>query len=216
MSTAPLLITGYAYSVYTRAVRMALHHKGVDYGYHEADPFDLAQQRDIPHPFGRVPVLTHGAFQLYETQAILDYIDMARPGTALTSEGLQAKARMRQVMGITDAYVYGPLVRQVVSQAVFAPLEGAQADAYMIEQGMKSAPQTFAALEEIATEGQVLNGRELTLADCLLWPMIDYFRGVTEGADELDRHPALRLWAFRMVTLPAAQNTAPDLERYEA
>lgn len=34
-----LLLTGYAFSVYTRAVRMALLAKGLAYEYSEVDPF---------------------------------------------------------------------------------------------------------------------------------------------------------------------------------
>lgn len=215
MSAEPLHVTGYTFSVYSRAVRMVLHLKGVRYAWHEADPFDARQRRDIPHPFGRVPVLTHGAFRIYETQAILDYIDMTWPAPLMTPDAPQARARMRQVMGIAEGYVYAPLVRQVVSQAVFVPLEGGQVDGKVIEAGLKNAAQTLEALEEIATEGLVLTGKDMTLADCLLWPMIDYFRCVTEGAQLLGRHPALRLWAYRMVAHPVAQHTAPDLERYE-
>ena len=36
------------------------------------------------HPFGRVPVLEHDGFSLYETQAILRYLDRVLPAPALT------------------------------------------------------------------------------------------------------------------------------------
>ena len=36
------------------------------------------------HPFGRVPVLEHDAFSLYESQAILRSLDRVLPTPALT------------------------------------------------------------------------------------------------------------------------------------
>ncbi|MFK7938942.1 MAG: glutathione S-transferase family protein [Roseovarius sp.] len=224
MSQPNPCLTGYSYSVYTRAVHMAFVAKDVAFDVVEADPFDPATRADLPHPFGRVPVLIHGSFQIYETQAILDYVDHTwttpeptpeptrAPKPALTPATAIARARMRQVMGIADAYVYAPLVRQVVSQAVFAPLDGHAPDQAIIAKGMQTAPGTLAALEAIAAEGLVLRGDALSLADCLLWPMLDYFRTVPEGAQALGAFPHLSRWAAALATHPAAQTTAPDLK----
>ena len=50
------------------------------------------------HPFGRVPVLDHGGFRLYETQAILRYLDRVLPMPALTPADPKAAGRMDQLM----------------------------------------------------------------------------------------------------------------------
>ncbi|MGB3408268.1 MAG: glutathione S-transferase N-terminal domain-containing protein [Jannaschia sp.] len=48
----------------------------------EVDRFDPADGPGwrAPHPFGRVPVLSHGAFTLCETGAIILHVDRAFDG----------------------------------------------------------------------------------------------------------------------------------------
>ena len=75
------------------------------------------------HPFGRVPALVHDGFALYETGAIIRYIDRAFPGPALQPTEPRALARMDQMIGIVDAYAYWPMVRQVFSHRVFRPTD---------------------------------------------------------------------------------------------
>ena len=210
--TDRLILIGYGYSVYTRAVRMALLAKDVLYEYREVDPFDPGQVGTIPHPFGRVPVLEHGSFRLYETQAILDYVDRLWPDPSLTPDGPQAAARMRQVMSMTDAYVYWPLVRKVVSEALFRPMDGEGPDQAAIDAGLKEAKPVLKALNAIASEGLVLNGKALTQADCLLWPMLDYFNQVPAGAALIAAQSDLSRWVTHMSAHPVAHSTAPDLK----
>ncbi len=165
-----LTLTGYEFSVYTRAARMAMAAKGVAHAYVEIDPFDPYQAGALHrlHPFGRVPVLDHDGFHLWETQAILDYVDSAFEGPCLTPDAPNARARMRQVMGIVDSYTYWPLGRQAFSNAVFLPLAGETGDQTEREHGMAAAPEILDALEQIAIEGLVLDPTTLSLADCQL------------------------------------------------
>ena len=77
---------GAAYSVYVRAVRMALAEKGVAYTLVPVDVFApggpsaeyLARQ-----PFGKIPAFEHDGFRLYEAGAITRYVDEAFDGPPL-------------------------------------------------------------------------------------------------------------------------------------
>ena len=67
-------------SPYARAVMATLEEKAAKWriaplapGEHK-QPSHLARQ-----PFGRMPALEHGEFTLYETQAILRYLDRIMP-----------------------------------------------------------------------------------------------------------------------------------------
>ena len=72
-------------SPFGRAVLAALHEKGVPCRFSMVTPGALrAPEHLARHPFGRVPVLEHDGFMLYETQAILRYIDRVLPEPALT------------------------------------------------------------------------------------------------------------------------------------
>ncbi len=60
---------GYRFSFYNRVARMVLNEKSVAYEIIEVDPFS---KRDSAHPnlhpFGRVSVLSHGAFSVLRPQ----------------------------------------------------------------------------------------------------------------------------------------------------
>ncbi|WP_187429069.1 hypothetical protein ROLI_004690 [Roseobacter fucihabitans] len=194
--TAGLTVHGYEHSVYTRAVLVALAEKRVAFQFDPIDPFetDPADACRALHPFGRVPVLSHEGFVIYETAAILRYVDLAFPHPALIPQNPKAAARMAQVISITDSYGYWPLVRQVFAHRVFRPWEGLAPDEDQIAQGMSQAPRVLRALEDIAVQGHVLAGPEPTLADCHLAPMIAAFSAAPEGAQMLAEYPALSAW----------------------
>lgn len=212
-----MILTGYRYSVYTRSVRMALLARGLRCTYRELDPFDPAQGEQLRalHPFGRVPVLEVEGFRLWETQAILDHVAVLGTGVSLLPETGRGRARMRQVMGLADSYVYGPLVRQAVSHAIFLPQRDADSDRALtiIAAGLSDAPRVMDALDEIACEGHVLVPGELTLADCHLWPMLDYVQMIPEGREIMEARPALARWAAAMKIHPVATQTLPELSR---
>lgn len=206
-----LRLTGFSDSVYTRAVRIALGEKALQCEVAEANPFTDQGKTALAghHPFCRVPVLQHYAFELYETAAILGYLDDAFDTPSLLPNGAKARARMRQVMGIADAYAYWPLVRQVFSHGVYRPLIGEAADTATLAEGLTAAPRVLDALEEIAGGGLILNGRDITQADCLLLPMIDCFACLPEARTMLAVRPALTHWHSAVSGRPAAQSTRP-------
>lgn len=211
--TARAVLHGEVYSVYTRSVRMVLEIKNVNYTLNKIDPFDPSTADELIrlHPFHRVPVLQIDSFHLYETQAILDYVEDAFDGPKLRPVSFEAVARMRQVMGIADNYFYWPLVRQAFSHHVFDPLNGEVGDPSEIAAGLAAAPRVLEALEEIAQEGLTLRGDGLTLAECHLWPMMEYALMVPGIATLLDAQAALAAWVDAMRTDPVSIATKPDL-----
>ena len=196
----PLLI-GYGPSVYTRAVRMAAAHHWISYDWQAHDPFE---EPVAAHPFGRVPVWQDGSATIYETAAILTYLE-AQAGTFVRDP--VTAARVQQVAGIVDAYAYWPLVRQVYAHAVFRPLQGETGDPAQIDAGLAAAPNILAALEALALEGHVLTGSVVTRADWHLAPMIAAFVAYPPAMALLAEHPALLRWFDTIRQSPAFQMT---------
>jgi len=98
---------GAAWSVYVRIARLALEEKQVSYGLVEVDVFaktGVPQEHLKRQPFGRIPAFEHDGFHLYETNAIVRYIDDAFPGCKLQSTDPKARAKVNQIVGILDAY----------------------------------------------------------------------------------------------------------------
>ncbi len=207
-------LIGYEFSVYTRIVKIALSAKGLSYDYLEADPFMPEGQAQLSgrHPFSRVPVLEYAGFEIWETAAILDYLDLAFSDPPLIPQGPLARARMRQVIGIVDNYGYWPLVRQVFSHGYFQPLLGEAADREEVETGLRASEPVLAALEAIAVEGHVLGQGAMSLADCHLIPMLEYFVQAPEGQTLIEHYPALAARLELMRAMRPFLETWPDLQ----
>lgn len=201
---------GCRYSVYTRTARLTLLRKEVEHETIQVDPFaELPEHYLTLHPFGRVPALTHGTFELFETSAITRYIDRAFDGPRLQPERASALARMDQVIAVADAYCYWPMVRQVASHAFFRPLFGEPSSREEIELGLAASRTILSFLNRVAGEGEVLTGRDISLADFHLAPMVDYFLRAEEGKQALFRHPALLRWWDRVSGLAILKETDP-------
>ena len=78
------IVYGPAGSTYVWSTRLALAEKGVA---HELVDVPFGAHREEPHlsrhPFAKVPAFEHDGFALYETQAILRYIDEGFPVSPL-------------------------------------------------------------------------------------------------------------------------------------
>ncbi len=184
--------------------------KDVEHDTIEVNPFaDLSEAYLKLHPFGRVPVLTHGEFQLFETAAITRYIDRAFEGRSLQPESAAALARMDQVIAVVDAYAYWPMVRQVSSHAFFRPLVGEESSPEEVERGLKASIKILSFFDDVAREGEILTGRVISLADCHLAPMVDYFVRAEQGKAALSPHLALQRWWNQLSDWDVLEATDP-------
>ena len=208
-----VILHGYRYSVYNRIARVVLHEKGVAYKTEEIDPFAANVPEDYlkRHPFGRVPVLSHGEFDIFETSAIAQYVNAAFEGPELMPTEAETLARVTQVISIADSYGYRPMVRKVFAHRVFRPAFGEVADEAEVTAGIDASHTSLGALNNIAKEGRVLNGQSITIADCHLAPMIAYFVQSREGAGALKAHKKLAAWWATVSQRESLQATEPGL-----
>jgi glutathione S-transferase len=121
------IVFGAFYSVYTRIVRLALEEKAVAYRLQAVDVFaDGGPQPEYAerHPFLRIPAFEHDGFRLYETGAIIRYIDDVFPEPPLTPEKMRERARVSQIIGILDSYAYRTWVWDIFVERVRIPQKG--------------------------------------------------------------------------------------------
>src|SRR5436190_22777849 len=106
-------------SPFGRAVLTTLEEKGASYRFSPVALGTLRSPEHLArHPFGRVPVLEHDGFMLYETQAVLRYLDRLVPQPALTPADPKRAARMDQVMNVNDWYLFHRVRNVMVVQRV--------------------------------------------------------------------------------------------------
>lgn len=208
-----VILRGYRYSVYNRIARVVLHEKGVAYATDEIDPFAANVPRDYlkRHPFRRVPVLSHGEFDVFETSAISLYVNAAFGGPELMPTNAKTLARVTQVASIVDSYAYRPMIRQVFAHRVFRPAINELPDEVEIAEGIDASHTVLGALNNIAKEGRVLDGQSFTLADCHLAPMLAYFVQAQEGAGALKAYSNLAEWWATVSQRESLHATEPGL-----
>jgi glutathione S-transferase len=203
-------LLGAAYSVYVRAARLALLEKGVDHGLVEIDIFgaqaDNAAYLKL-HPFARIPTLRHGDFALYETAAITRYVDEAFPGPALQPSDTRSRARMAQMIGIMDSYLYRPLVWGLYVAHDTAAKAGKPADPASLGEAMMKSRLALKAVANLAQDGPFLQGDRISLADLHLLPMLAYGRITAEGRALIREQNKLLAWWEMMQARPSVAAT---------
>jgi len=208
------IIYGPAFSTYVRSVRLALEEKGATYQIEEVnvlegkhrEPAHLAR-----HPFGKVPAFEHDGFALYETGAILRYVDEVFPGAALQPGDPRARARCNQILGIIDAYGYAPMIGQIVIQRLVVPLLGGTSDEEIVAAALDPAGTTITAIEALLGDATLFGGASPNLADLHLVPIYDYFSQTPEGGEMLAGAPGLTRWWNEIRDRPSVQKTKPAL-----
>jgi len=117
-----MIVHGIPGSPYVRAALLILEEKGATYELAAMAFGTLKQQPHLSrHPFGRIPAFEHDGWMLYETRAIVRYVDAVVPGPRLQPEEPRAAARMDQLMNITDWYLMPQVSATITFNRVVAP-----------------------------------------------------------------------------------------------
>lgn len=192
-------------SPFGRSVLVALEEKSARYRFAPVSPAVLRTPEHLRrHPFGRVPVLDHGEFRLYESQAILRYLDRALPGLALTPMNPQAAGRMDQLMNVNDWYLFQGVANVIVFQRIVGPrLMGLTPDEAAIAAAMPKAQAVFEELARQLGDAPFFVGDSISLADILLAPQVEFFRSTPEWEALGAKHGNLQAWLDRMNARPS-------------
>lgn len=196
-------------SPFGRACLIALEEKGARYRLVPLAPQQLRTPEHLArHPFGRVPVLEHGSFRLFESQAILRYLDRVLPAPPLTPRDPQAAARMDQLMNVNDWYLFHGVGNVIAFQRVVATrLMGKTPDEAAIAAAMPRAHQVVDALARELAEQRFFAGEQLSLADALLAPQLDMLSQTPEWPLLTRAHGNLTRWLERMNNRPSMTKT---------
>jgi glutathione S-transferase len=196
-------------SPFGRAVLATLEEKGAPYRLAPVGPGQFKVEPHISrHPFGRVPVLEHDGFQLYETQAILRYLDRVLPKPRLTPADPKLAARMDQAMGVNDWYLFQGVANVIGFQRIIRPmLLKEAADEAACAEAMPRAHQVFAELDRLLGGQAFFAGSEASLADLLIAPQLDMLQLAPEWAALTAERPDLVAWLARMNARPSLKAT---------
>ncbi|WP_017302133.1 glutathione S-transferase family protein [Nodosilinea nodulosa] len=186
---------GPALSTYVRTVRMVLAETNTPY---DLKPVDIFSDRDpaylAKNPFGKVPTLEIDGEALYETCAIVEYLDTVAGDRAFTPTDAMGQARMRQIMAIVDSYLYAPAIGTITIQRLIVPSQGGQPDEAAVAAATPKVKTALEAIEAIAPCSPYLLGEAITLADFYLLPIMVYLSKTPELAAATSQTPKLKDW----------------------
>ncbi|MGD9615389.1 MAG: glutathione S-transferase family protein [Alphaproteobacteria bacterium] len=204
------IVYGPAGSTYVWSTRLALAEKGVA---HDLIDVPFGPHREEPHlsrhPFGKVPAFEHDGFSLYETQAILRYIDEGFPVSPLQPTDLHQFARMSQIMGIVDAYAWPAIAAGIVFNRLLAPRLGLPVDEEAVAKAVPRARLCLSEFARLMGEQPFMAGERISLADLMVVPLLYYLTRVPEGEAPLAEHPSLRAWVRRIEERQSFRVTKP-------
>jgi len=200
------IVYGFPRSTFVNIVRLVLTHKDVAYRFEDLEPVMGRSEHLALHPFNRVPIFRHGDFTVYETRAIVGYIDEVFAGARLTPQNPHARARMNQWIGVVDSYVYPYMIHHVSHERLVFPELGIASDEKVVAHALPKVENALVAIErELADGRDYLLGPELSIADFYLLPSTFAFSLTEEGKAMYPKYPAFCRWRERMESLPTTQ-----------
>jgi glutathione S-transferase len=198
-------------SPYAWRVWYALEHKGIAYDM-KILSFDKEENKRPDfvalNPRGKVPVIVDDGFALYESAAIVEYLEDKKPGEPrLFAAEPRQRAVQRRMMREVDQYVAPAL-----SALALLLRPGAGEPAADKLAAAVAALKAELALWEAALGGEYLAGA-LSAADFSFYPqiaLVQRFLDRAKGALPAGLLGAkLTAWAKRMAALPITQKTTP-------
>lgn len=199
-------VYGHPMSTCTRKVLTTLAEKGQEAQFVLVDltkgehkqPAHVARQ-----PFGVIPAFEEDdGFMLYESRAIMRYLDRKLPGTSLTPSDPKAYGRMEQFISVEHSY-FSPAAFKVIWERLFKPhMGGGAADEARIAEGLQGVERVFNIIDPVLAKQQFLAGDSFSLAEVSWLPYMEFF-AASGGTDLINQHKNVAAWWERVSTRPS-------------
>lgn len=212
MSSEPIVFYTGSGSPYGWRAWLALEHKGVPYTLNMLS-FSAGETHAAPflaiNPRGKVPAIVHEGVALWESNAILEYLEDRFPEPRLWPANVRDRARARRLVAENDAYLY-PVLRRVIAETLYKASDAVDRDALA-----KAREELRAELARFTGDlhGPFFGGDAPDGADFTIFPSLAFIDRIEARKPEFgvaaDLPPALRGYLDRMTALPIVQKSWP-------
>ncbi len=205
-------------SPFSWRVQLALQHKGLAYESHQLH-FDK-QEHQSPqmlkmNPRGRVPVLKDGDYVVFESVAVLYYLDVKYPKPPIFGLTPEEGGVIMRVICEFQAYAEPSL--QKIVEAVFTDQVAADLDG--LTDAMHVVAREARTIEGRLSKEEWIVGANYSATDMVIFPWIQLLRRALNRPAatalsgrflQMERnYPALARWIKRIESLPGYENTYP-------
>lgn len=192
-------VFGYPGSTCTRKVLMVLNERQCPFEFITVDLAKGEQKKAEHlerHPFGVVPVINDDGFFLYESGAIIRYLDAKLPGVKLTPQDKHGFGRMEQWINVAGSYFSEPAL-QLIKQLYWGKKQGHEPNEAVVKAARSKVDHALSVIDKALTHHSYLAGEVFSLAEISWMPYIDYL--FPSGLDELvNKHLHVRTWWERI------------------
>ena len=141
-----------------------------------------------------MPILRHGDFTVYETSAIVAYLEEVFPTPTLQPETAQGRARMHQRISAVNSYYYPYMCYHISHERNVFPQLGIASDEKVVAHALPKIEVALQVMEHQLSHGQgFLLGGEVGLADYYLLPSTYAFGFAPEAKAMYADFPAIRM-----------------------
>lgn len=197
---------GFPRSTFVNIAPLVLIHKDVPYTFHDLEPEMGKPSHLALHPFNRVPILRHGEFTVYETSAIVAYLDETFPKLPLRPRDVPGRARMDQWISMVNSYYYPYMIYHVSHERNVFPELGIASDEKVVPHALPKIEVGLQVVERTLAHGKdFLLGSELTLADFYLMPSTYGFSFAPEAKVMYPKYPRFCRWRETMEGVPTVK-----------
>jgi glutathione S-transferase len=204
---AKVEIFGVPQSTYTRAARMACEEKATPYELKTARPH--TPEVKAIHPFGKIPVMRHGDFELCESKAIATYLDLVFPGPKLIPTDPRQAALAEQWISLVNTRMDSTLVRTYLFAYIFPKTTDGKPDHETIEAVTPAMKEEIGLLDRAVAKGGYLAGDSYSFADINVMPILAYLKNLPESGAAIAAAKSLSDYYDRLSTRPSFKNTIP-------
>jgi glutathione S-transferase len=179
-------------STCTRKVLTVLAEKGKEVEFINIDLSKL-EQKSPAHvarqPFGVVPALElDDGFTMYESRAIIRYLDRVLPGAKLTPDDPKAYALMEQFISVESSYFSGQAMKIVMER-----FRGTNNEEN-IAKGREGMQKPLDVIDAALADRKFLAGNDFTLAEVSWAPYVGYLFAVGEQNAVTSRKNVAAWW----------------------
>jgi glutathione S-transferase len=205
-----LALYGHPFSSYTWKVLIALYANETPFEFRVVDaehPKHAAVVQSAG-PLGKFPVLEDGEALVFETSAIIEYLDLHHPGQhRFVPDEPDAAIRVRMLDRVFDHYVMN-VMQIVVDEHIRS---GPEADPVRCAEARAKLRRTYAWLENWLQYYPV--GQQLSLVECAAAPSLFYADWVEEIGESC---PRLKAWRAHLLALAPVSRCVEDARPYRA